>query len=227
MPQASDVTLTAAARAFNLDARGADHPGRSYPHRGRAVRRHPGKQRVALAQPTTLTVVDGGVDVGTVALGLGSGRLMLSGLAGSHLALKADARAIPLSAVEIFVPRLGVAGALNGSAEISGAASNSHRHIPTASCQSCHLANAKRRFPADRCRSIGADRGNARDRGCGGVGRTSRYARLRLGAACPHGHPRSDRPRQPGRRPRQHLVGSERTTGDGQRRDRRPGRRDD
>lgn len=134
-PQASDVTLTAAARAFNLDARARIIPGDPIRIEVAQFGATRGKQRVALAQPTTLTVVDGGVDVGTVALGLGSGRLMLSGLAGSHLALKADARAIPLSAVEIFAPGLGVAGTLNGSAEISGAAST-----PTGTYR-LHLAN--------------------------------------------------------------------------------------
>src|SRR4051794_23558220 len=134
-PQASDVTLTAAARAFNLDARARIIPGDPIRIEVAQFGATRGKQRVALAQPTTLTVVDGGVDIGTVALGLGSGRLMLSGLAGSHLALKADARAIPLSAVEIFAPGLGVAGTLNGSAEISGAAST-----PTGTYR-LHLAN--------------------------------------------------------------------------------------
>jgi translocation and assembly module TamB len=134
-PQASDITLTAAAGAFDLDARARIIPGDRTRVEIAQFGATRGQQRVALVQPTTLTVVDGGVDVGNLALGLGGGRLMLSGIVGSRLALKANARAIPLSAVEIFVPGLGVAGTLNGSAEISGAAST-----PTGPYR-LHLAN--------------------------------------------------------------------------------------
>ena len=63
------------------------------------------------------------MDIGNVAVGVGSGRLMLSGIVGSRLALKADARAIPLSAAETFKPGLGLAGTLDGSAELTGSPS--------------------------------------------------------------------------------------------------------
>ncbi len=122
-PKASDVTLDAAARGLDLNARARIIPGdrtRIDVVQFTATR---GKERIALAQPTTLTVIEGGVDIGNVAVGVGGGRLMLSGIVGSRLALKADARAIPLSAAETFKPGLGLAGTLDGSAELTGSPS--------------------------------------------------------------------------------------------------------
>jgi translocation and assembly module TamB len=122
-PQASDVTFAAAARGFDLDARARIIPGdrtRIDLSQFTATR---GKQRIALAQPATLTVVESGVDLGNLAVALGGGRLMLSGTVGSRLSLKADARAIPLSALETFKPGLGLTGTLDGSAEATGSLS--------------------------------------------------------------------------------------------------------
>ncbi len=119
-PQASDVTLAAVARGFDLDARARIVPGdrtRIDLSQFTATR---GQQRIALAQPTTLTVVERGVDLGNLAVAFGGGRLMLSGIVGSRLSLKANARAIPLSAVETFKPGLGLTGTLDGSAEVTG-----------------------------------------------------------------------------------------------------------
>jgi translocation and assembly module TamB len=122
-PTASDITLTAAARGFDLDARARVIPGdrtRIELTQFGAMR---GRQRIALAGPATLTVVEGGIDIRNFALGLGAGRLSVQGLAGRRLDLRAEARAVPLSAAEIFAPGLGLAGTLDGSADITGAAS--------------------------------------------------------------------------------------------------------
>lgn len=120
---ASDISLSAAARGFDLDARARVVPGDRTRIELAQLSATRGKQRVALVQPATLTLVDGGIDVRNLALGLGSGRLGVAGLVGSRLDLKVDARAVPLAAAEIVAPGLGVAGTLEGSAEIAGSAS--------------------------------------------------------------------------------------------------------
>jgi translocation and assembly module TamB len=121
-PQASDVILTAAARGFDLDARARVIPGdrtRIELTQFGAMR---GQQRIALAGPATLTVVEGGLDIRNFALGLGAGRLSIEGRAGARLDLRAEASAVPLSTADIFSPGLALAGTLDGSADITGSA---------------------------------------------------------------------------------------------------------
>ncbi len=122
-PQASDVTLTARARGFELDAKARVVPGdrlRIELTQLGAVR---DGRRLGIGSPATFTIVDGGVDIRNFALALGAGRLTVEGTAGSRLDLKAAARAVPLSAAEIFAPGLGLAGTLEGDATIAGTAS--------------------------------------------------------------------------------------------------------
>lgn len=118
---ASDITLTAAARGFNFDARAkivpAD-PVRLEIAKFEATR---GRDRIALAQPATIIIRDGGADFRNLALSLGGGRLTVDGRAGSTLDLRALFRSVPLSAAEIFAPGLGLSGTLDGEAAIGGA----------------------------------------------------------------------------------------------------------
>lgn len=123
-PQASDVTLTATARGFDLDTRGRIVPGD--PTRIELSRLVAAKdrQRIALAEPATLTLVDGGIDIRNLALAVGGGRLAVAGRAGSRLDLKVDARAIPLSVAQMASPGIGLSGTLDGSANLSGTPSD-------------------------------------------------------------------------------------------------------
>ena len=123
-PQASDVTLTATARGFDLDARARIVPGdRTTIELSRVVATKD-RQRIALAEPATLTLVDGGIDIRILALGVGGGRLSVVGRAGSRLDLRLDARAIPLSVAEMASPGIGLSGTLDGSAALSGTPSD-------------------------------------------------------------------------------------------------------
>jgi translocation and assembly module TamB len=120
-PQASDVTLTATARGFDLDARARVLPGERIRVELTQFGASRGRDRIAIAGPATFTLADGAVDIRGLALGLGAGRLTVDGRAGSRLDLRVAARAVPLSAAEIFAPGLGLAGTLDGEATIGGA----------------------------------------------------------------------------------------------------------
>lgn len=119
-PQGSNVILTAAARSFDLDAKARIIPGDRTRIEVSQLSAHRGPQRLSLAGPATLTVTEGGVDLREVAVAFGNGRLTLNGLVGPRLDLRAEARAVPLSAAEIVAPGLGLAGTLEGSAQITG-----------------------------------------------------------------------------------------------------------
>jgi translocation and assembly module TamB len=122
-PQASDVTLTATARGFDLDARARVVPAERTRIELTQFGASRGRDRLAIAGPATFTLADGGVDIRGLALGFGAGRLTVDGTAGSRLDLRVAARAVPLSAADIFAPGLGLSGTLEGDATIAGRAS--------------------------------------------------------------------------------------------------------
>jgi translocation and assembly module TamB len=119
-PRASDVALTASARGFALDARARVIPADRIRIELQTLAAKRGAQRLALAAPSTLTVVDGGVEIAGLTIIAGSGRVTASGRAGSDLDLTVEARAVPLSAAEIFAPGLGWSGTLDGSVDLTG-----------------------------------------------------------------------------------------------------------
>ena len=123
-PDASDITLTAAARGFGLDAVARVTPGdrtRIDIQRFDAKR---GQQRIALAGPATLFIANGGVEITRAALVLGKGRLTINGLVGSRLDLNVQAHAIPLSTLETLAPGLGVTGTLDGLVHVAGSSAS-------------------------------------------------------------------------------------------------------
>ena len=79
-----------------------------------------GGRRIALAGPATLTYGDNGLDIQNLALRVDSGRLTLSGHAGSTLDLRATATALPLAAADLVSPGLGLNGVAEGEATIRG-----------------------------------------------------------------------------------------------------------
>ncbi len=122
-PQASDVTMTATARGFDLDARARVVPGDRIRIELTQFGATRGRNRIAIAGPAAFTLSDGAVDIRGLAVAFGAGRLTVDGVAGSRLDLRVAARAVPLSAAEIFAPGLGLSGTLEGQANIGGSPS--------------------------------------------------------------------------------------------------------
>jgi len=119
---ASDITLTAQARGFALAARGrliATDAVRLDLSTFTAQR---AKHRLALINSATLTLRDGGVDIRNLALALDTGRLTVNGHVGNIYDIAVNAKAVPLSVADIFIPKLGLAGTLSAEATITGAA---------------------------------------------------------------------------------------------------------
>ncbi len=119
---ASDLTLTAQARGFALDARGRLVAADNIRLELSTLTAQRDKRRIALTKPTTLTLRDNGVDIRDLTLSLDSGRLTVNGNAGSTYDIAIDAKSVPLSIADVFVPKLGLAGTLDAQAKISGTA---------------------------------------------------------------------------------------------------------
>lgn len=119
---ASDIALTAQARGFALDARGRLIATDAIRLDLTTLTARRDKHRLALLNPATLALRDGGVDVRNLALTLDSGRLTVNGRAGKTYDIVVSAKAVPLSIADIVMPTLGLAGTLNADATISGTA---------------------------------------------------------------------------------------------------------
>ncbi|KAB1074340.1 translocation/assembly module TamB domain-containing protein [Methylobacterium planeticum] len=122
-PAASDVTVRAKARGFDLDGAARLIPAeriRIELSRFVAAR---GGDRLALAGPATITLDQGSALIEGLSINAGGGRLDLSGRAGDRLDLKLGIRALPLSLARIASPGLALSGTLEGEAEMRGDAS--------------------------------------------------------------------------------------------------------
>jgi translocation and assembly module TamB len=129
------LTATGSASASGLDFSGTAH-GLALTARGRLFGGPPtrlelasfaaqgGGRRLTLASPATLTYGRDGLDIKNLTLLVDSGRVSLSGHAGSTLALKANAANVPLSALDLFSPSLGLSGVADGEATIGGTPGN-------------------------------------------------------------------------------------------------------
>ena len=122
-PNASDVTLTAKARGFAVDAAGRVVPADNIRLELAKLTAQRGNHRLALASPATFTLVDGGVAIDGLAVALGAGRLAVDGRVAEAIDLSVNARAVPLAVAEIAVPGIGLAGTLDGEAKIAGTTS--------------------------------------------------------------------------------------------------------
>jgi translocation and assembly module TamB len=120
---ASDITLTAQARGFDLDARGRLVPETPIRFDLTTFTARRDRRQIALAQPATLTVADGEVALRQFVIAVERGTIAIDGRAGSTLDLSVSAQAVPLSAADIFVPGMGLSGTLDASAQIRGTAS--------------------------------------------------------------------------------------------------------
>ena len=119
-PNASDITLSAKARGFDLDGAARLVPGertRIELARFSAAR---GGDRLALAGPASVTLDGGTAVIDNLVVTAGSGRVSLSGRAGRSLDLKLGIRALPLALARIASPSLALTGTLDGEADLRG-----------------------------------------------------------------------------------------------------------
>ncbi len=119
-PEASDLTLDALARGFAINARGRLVPADNIRLELAALTARRDPHRLVLANPATLTLLDGGIDIRNLALALDRGTIRIDGRAGSTLDLSVNARAVPLAAAGIVQPSLRLGGTLDAEAKVAG-----------------------------------------------------------------------------------------------------------
>jgi translocation and assembly module TamB len=126
-PEGADnaLTVTADAAGFQLAGAGrlgaAEAAGQYRLALASFSARRNGRS-IVLAQPATLLIADGGASTERLTLRVNGGEVSIRGRLGSTLDATVEARALPLSAAEVFVPGLGLAGTLDGRATLTGPA---------------------------------------------------------------------------------------------------------
>ncbi len=118
-PDSSDLDVSGVARGLALKARGRLFGGTPVRLDLANLSAEGNGRRIALAGPATL-VFDEGVEFRNFTLAVDSGRLSLAGHVGSTLDLRAKATALPLSALDLVSPGLGLTGVAEGEATIAG-----------------------------------------------------------------------------------------------------------
>ncbi|QDZ11245.1 translocation/assembly module TamB [Devosia ginsengisoli] len=83
-----------------------------------------GQLSARLARPTVIQVAGSSVALDAVRFDVGSGSITATGSAGETLGITLDINALPLSIANAIAPDLGLAGAVNGRASISGTGSD-------------------------------------------------------------------------------------------------------
>ena len=149
------LTATGSAAASDLDLSGTAH-GLALTARGRLFGGPPtrlelasfaaqgGGRRLTLASPATLTYGSDGLDIKNLTLLVDAGRLSLSGHAGSTLALKANAAGVPLAALDLVSPGLGLSGVADGEANDWRNSKRPDRRMEGASAARDRAPNAQR-----------------------------------------------------------------------------------
>jgi translocation and assembly module TamB len=121
---ASDLDFSGTARGLAVTARGRLFGGPPTRLELASFAAQGGGQRITLAGPATVTYGGDGLDIKDLALRVGAGRLSLSGHSGSTLALKVNAAGLPITALDLVSPGLGLSGVADGEATIGGTPSN-------------------------------------------------------------------------------------------------------
>jgi translocation and assembly module TamB len=121
---ASDLEVSGNARGLAVTARGRLFGGPPTRLELASFAAQGGGQHITLAAPATVTYGRDGVDIKDLAFRVGAGRLSLSGHSGSTLALRASSAALPLSALDLVSPGLGLSGVADGEATIGGTPGN-------------------------------------------------------------------------------------------------------
>jgi translocation and assembly module TamB len=117
---ASDLDFSGTARGIAIKARGRLTGGSPVRLELASLAAQKGGHRIALAGPATLAFGRDGVDIETFALGIDAGRLSVAGHAGSSLDLRANSAGLPLAALDLLAPGLGLAGFADGEATVKG-----------------------------------------------------------------------------------------------------------
>ena len=118
--EGSDVDLALKARGLAIAASGRLAAGQPQ-FRLASFSASGAGPAVKLLKPAMLAWGDGGLDIDSLALGIGAGRATLAGHVGADLDLKLMATALPLAAAELAKPGLGLAGTLDADAKVTGA----------------------------------------------------------------------------------------------------------
>ena len=150
---ASDFRLTAKAAGFDLSGNGRLTPGEPIRLDIASFEAKRDGRRISLASPAALGIDKSGVSIRALTLAVETGRIALSGRAGSTLDLTLDATAVPLGATKIVAPGLDIAGTLDAHARIGGSLS---RPIGPWTLKATNLA-----LPQMRAAGIGALNGSA------------------------------------------------------------------
>jgi translocation and assembly module TamB len=116
----SGVTLAGRASGFVLNGEARLIPGPPTRVRLATFRATRNGRSLALAQPATLDIADGGIRTEGLELDIAGGRLSLSGRFGQELDATVALRALPLAAADIGVPGSGLAGTADGRARLTG-----------------------------------------------------------------------------------------------------------
>jgi translocation and assembly module TamB len=117
---ASDLDVSGSVRGVAVQARGQLFGGPPTRLELASLTAQGAGRRIALAGPATLTYGSDSLDIKNLMLRVDAGRLSLSGHAGSTLDLRASAAALPLAALDLATPGLGLSGVADGEATIRG-----------------------------------------------------------------------------------------------------------
>ncbi len=120
----SDFDFTGSVRGLAVRARGRLSGGQQIRLDLASLTADGAGRRIALAAPATLTYASGALGIQNFTLNVDSGRLSVSGRAGPTLDLRATAAGLPLAALDILWPGLGLAGVADGDATIGGMPAN-------------------------------------------------------------------------------------------------------
>ncbi len=121
---ASDLAFSGTARGLAVTARGRLTGGPPTRLELASFAAQGGGRRLTLAAPATLTYGSDGLDIKNLTLLVDAGRVSLSGHAGSTLALRASAAGLPLAALDLVSPGLGLSGVADGEATIGRTLNN-------------------------------------------------------------------------------------------------------
>jgi translocation and assembly module TamB len=120
-PSASDVTLSAQAKGFDLSAAARILPqDQGIRIDLNTLRADRGGRTLSLPQPASVTIMDGAATIRDLSIAAEGGRITLSGRAGDTLDLSVGISRLPLSVAEIVQPGLGLSGTADGEATITG-----------------------------------------------------------------------------------------------------------
>jgi len=123
-PSASDLDFSGTARGLALTARGRLIGGPPTRLELATFVVQGAGPRITLAAPATLTYGSDGLDINSLVFHVDAGRFSLSGHAGSTLDLRASAVGLPLAALDLASPGLGLFGVADGEATIGGTPNN-------------------------------------------------------------------------------------------------------